>query len=235
MFHVRRFGFRAALLVCSSVPALLAGCGGDDNASPTAASATGTSSSTGTSSTGTSEPTITLSGAPPASVVAGNPYVFQPTDSTTGGTVTFSVSGLPSWASFNSSTGEISGTPTSSNVGVTGDITITASDGSATASLAPFTIDVTAAPPAPAGGSASLSWTVPAVNTNGTPATNLTGYHIYYGTNPGALNTVIDVPDANTTQYEISNLNSGTYYFVISAYNSLGLDSADSNEVSKTI
>ena len=46
---------------------------------------------------------------------------------------------------------------------------------------------------------------------------------------------MIDVPGANTTEYEISNLNSGTYYFAVSAYNSQGVDSADSNEGSKTI
>ena len=167
---------------------------------------------------GTSAPTISLSGAPATTVVAGNAYVFQPTVSVTGGTATFSASGLPSWASFNQNTGEISGTPTSSNVGTTGDIIISASDGGATTSLAPFKVDVLAA--SAATGSATLSWTTPTVNTNGTPATNLAGYHIYYGTNPAALDTVIDVPGAQTTEYEISNLSSGTYYFVVSAYNS---------------
>lgn len=192
-----------------------------------------TGNSAAASATGTSVPTITLSGTPPTSVVVGNSYVFQPTASTTAGTATFSASGLPSWAGFNASTGEISGTPTSSDVGVTGDITISASDGSATASLAPFKIDVTAA--SAASGSASLSWTIPTTNTDGTPVTDLAGYHIYYGTSPGTLNTVIDVPNAQTTAYEISNLSSGTYYFEVSAYNSLGLDSAPSNEGTKTI
>jgi len=65
--------------------------------------------------------------------------------------------------------------------------------------------------------------------------TDLAGYHIYYGTTQGALDKVIDVPGAKTTEYEISNLSSGTYYFAVSAYNSLGVDSTDSNEESKTI
>jgi hypothetical protein len=225
MFTVRSFGLRSALFVCSSVFALLSGCGMGDDESPTASPAA--------AAVGTSVPTISLSGTPPTSVVAGNLYVFQPTVSTTGGTASFSASGLPSWASLNPSTGEISGTPASSNVGITGDITLSASDGSATTSLAPFRVDVTAA--AAATGSAALSWTVPTLNTNGTPATNLAGYHIYYGTNPAALDTVIDVPGANTTEYEISNLSRGTYYFAVAAYNSLGVDSADSNEGSKTI
>ena len=223
---VRSLAFGSALLVCAGVFALLSGCGMGDDApaasSPAAAAAVGTS-----------VPTISLSGTPPTTVVAGNAYVFQPTVSATGGTATFSASGLPSWASFNQSTGEISGTPTSSNVGTTGNIIISASDGSATTSLAPFKIDVLAA--SATTGSATLSWTIPTVNTNGTPATNLAGYHIYYGTSPDALNTVIDVPGAQTTEYEISNLSSGTYYFTVAAYNSAGVDSADSNEGSKTI
>lgn len=188
---------------------------------------------TAAQATGSSVPAISLSGTPPTTVIAGNLYVFRPTASTTGGTATFSASGLPSWASVNPSTGEISGTPGSSNVGMTGDITISASDGGGTASLGPFKIDVTAA--AAGTGSATLSWTVPTQNTNGTPVTNLAGYHIYYGTSPDALNKVINVPEANTTEYEISNLSSGTYYFAITAYNSLGVDSADSNVGSKTI
>jgi Putative Ig domain len=225
MFMVRNLGFRSALLVCCGVFALLSGCGMGDDAPA--------GSSPAAAAVGTSVPSISLSGTPPTSVVAGSLYVFQPTVSTTGGTATFSASGLPSWANVNASSGEISGTPGSSNVGVTGDIIVSASDGSATTSLAPFKIDVTAA--AAGTGSATLSWTVPTVNTNGSPATNLAGYHIYYGTNPGALNMVIDVPGAKTTEYEISNLSHGTYYFAVTAYNSQGVDSADSNEASKTI
>lgn len=220
---------RSALAVfCLSVSALLSGCGGmgDDN-SPTGAS---TSAAPG-ASTGTSVPTIQLSGTPPATVVAGNAYVFQPTVQTTGGTATLSATGLPSWAIINSSTGEISGTPTSGDVGTTSNIAIVAVDGSATASLPAFTIDVTA----PAAGSASLSWTAPTQNTDGTPVTDLAGYHIYFGTSVAALNSLIDVPGAAATEYEISNLSSGTYYFIVVAYNSLGFESPASNQASKTI
>ena len=222
------------MLVCLSASALLSGCGGGDSSSP-GASAGSTSSSAPPSSTGTSVPTIKLSGTPPTSVVVGNPYAFQPTASITGGTATFAASGLPGWASFNSTTGEISGTPTASYAGTTAAITISASDGSATASLAPFKIDVTAASTTPTAGSATLSWTIPTDNTNGTPATNLAGFHIYYGTTPGALHSVITVSGTSTTTYEISNLTSGTYYFEVAAYNSSGVDGVVSNEGSKII
>lgn len=233
MFAIRkRLEIRSALAVfCLSASALLSGCGmGDDN-SPTGASST--SSSAPGASTETSVPTIKLSGTPAGTVVAGNAYVFQPTVQTTGGTATFSAAGLPSWAALNSSTGEISGTPTSGDVGTTSNIAISAVDGSATASLPPFQINVTA--PQAAVGSATLSWGAPTLNTDGTPVTDLAGYHIYYGTSVGALSSSIDVPGAATTEYEISNLSSGTYYFIVIAYNSLGIDSAPSNQASKTI
>jgi hypothetical protein len=235
MFAIRKtLEIRSALAVfCLSVSALLSGCGmGDDN-SPTGATSSTSSSAPG-SSTETSVPSIKLSGTPPAAVVAGNTYVFQPTVVTTGGTATLSATGLPSWATINSSTGAISGTPTSGEVGTTSNITISAVDGSATASLPPFRIDVTA-PTVSTAGSASLSWTAPTLNIDGTPVTDLAGYHIYYGTSVGALNSLIDVPGATTTEFEISNLNSGTYYFIVTAYNSLGFESAGSNQASKTI
>jgi hypothetical protein len=167
-------------------------------------------------------------------VVAGDPYVFQPNVSTTGGTVTFSASGLPSWASVNQATGEIFGTPTSGDVGMSSNIIISGTDGGSTASLAAFKIDVTI-PASSTAGSVSLSWAAPTDNTNGTPVSDLAGYHIHYGTTADALNSVIDVPGAGATAYEISNLSSGTYYFTVTAYNSMGEESASSEEASQTI
>ncbi|MGD0502424.1 MAG: putative Ig domain-containing protein [Steroidobacteraceae bacterium] len=222
-------------IFCLSTAALLCGCGGmGDGNSPTGTTSSTSSSSPG-SSTQAAVPSVRVSGTPPASVVAGNAYVFQPTVVTTGGTAAFSATGLPGWATINTSSGEISGTPASSDVGTTGNIVISAADGSATASLPAFQIMVTAASITLATGSASLSWTAPTLNTDGSPVTNLVGYHIYYGTSAGALTSMIDVAAAATTEYEISNLTSGTYYFVVMAYNSWGFESAASNQASKTI
>jgi PKD repeat protein len=59
---------------------------------------------------------------------------------------------------------------------------------------------------------------------------DITGYRIYYGTNPGDYTNNIDV--GNVTQYKISGLQEGnTYYFVARAYNDSG-ESDNSNEVS---
>lgn len=45
----------------------------------------------------------------------------------------------------------------------------------------------------------------------------------------------VDVANAGTTSYVISNLSAGTWYFGIIAYTNSGLESAMSNVGSKTI
>jgi|ERR1700733_1428181 len=84
-------------------------------------------------------------------------------------------------------------------------------------------------------GQATLSWTAPDENTDGTPLTNLAGYRIYYGTVADVLDQVIDIPSVGITTYVVENLNAGTYFFSIRAYNSAGAESALSNVVSDTI
>jgi len=87
-----------------------------------------------------------ISGSPITSVSAGGIYSFVPTYSDDDGdVVTFLIDNKPLWASFNSATGELSGTPTSADVGVTTGIVITASDGRLTDSLQSFDLEVLAA------------------------------------------------------------------------------------------
>ncbi len=69
-------------------------------------------------------------------------------------------------------------------------------------------------------GVATLSWTPPTQNTDGSPLTDLTGYKIYYGTTSGTYTKTIPV-GVNLTTYIVENLsNATTYYFVITAVNS---------------
>lgn len=84
-------------------------------------------------------------------------------------------------------------------------------------------------------GTVTLSWIAPTENTNGTPLTDLAGYHIRYGTNPGDLTRSIDLSGTRTTAYEISGLSPGTYYFAIAAYTAMGTESVDSAVGYKTI
>jgi len=92
----------------------------------------------------------TISGTAATSVQAGSHYAFQPSASDPGQhTLTFSITHQPSWASFSATTGQLSGTPSSSNVGTFPNIVISATDGQSSVSLAPFTITVTALPVTP--------------------------------------------------------------------------------------
>ncbi len=84
-------------------------------------------------------------------------------------------------------------------------------------------------------GSALLSWFAPTENTDNTPLEDLAGFRIYYGTATGNYSETIDVPTAGVTEYMVENLAPATWYFVVTAYNSLGIESAPSKEVSKTI
>ena len=86
-----------------------------------------------------------ISGTPSASVNEDAVYSFTPTvsDVDVGDTQLFSVTNKPTWASFNTATGELSGTPTNDDVGTASGIVITVADGSgATDSLAAFSITV---------------------------------------------------------------------------------------------
>jgi hypothetical protein len=149
--------------------------------------------------------------------------------------VTFNIQGKPAWAVFDPDTGALTGKPATANEGTTGSITITGTNGSTSSSIGPFAIVVKAPAAAPSTGSASLSWTAPTENTDGTPVTNLAGYHIYYGVSEGAMTTTINVTDVTETSYVVAGLAPGTYYFAVVAYNSAGMDSSQSNVGSKTI
>jgi hypothetical protein len=101
----------------------------------------------------------TISGTPPSSVVAGQPYSFTPTAADADGdALTFSIQNKPSWAGFNTSTGALTGTPTVANTTYS-NIRITVSDGKSSASTNAFSITVTAAPPPPSGPTLTYSAT----------------------------------------------------------------------------
>jgi hypothetical protein len=84
-------------------------------------------------------------------------------------------------------------------------------------------------------GTATLSWSVPTANTNGTSLTDLAGYVIHYGTSSAALTQTIQLTDPDLTSYVVRNLAAGTYYFAISGYATTGMQGSDSPVVSKTI
>jgi hypothetical protein len=187
---------------------------------------------------GTTNRPPTISGTPATSVTVGNAYSFTPTaKDPEGRTLGFSIANRPAWASFSTTTGRLSGTPGSSHVGTYSNIRITVSDGVSTASLPAFSITVKAASttPPPSTGAATLSWTPPTRNTDGSALTNLAGYRIYYGTSSGALTRTITINSAGISSYVVTDLAPGTYYFAVTAYNSAGAESDRSSVVSKVI
>jgi hypothetical protein len=183
------------------------------------------------SSTGNTAPTI--SGTPPTSVAAGSAYAFTPTaKDANGDALTFSISNKPAWATFSTTTGRLSGTPSSAQTGTFSNIVIKVSDGKATASLPAFAIVVSSTSTT---GSATLSWTPPTENTDGSALTNLAGYRIYYGTSAGALNKTIQVANPGVSRYVVENLAAATWYFSVRAYTSGGVESTASNTATKTV
>src|SRR5262249_52937403 len=112
---------------------------------------------------------VTISGTPAGSVTAGQTYAFTPSASDNQGrTLVFAVANMPAWASFSTSTGQLSGTPDASSVGTYSNIVIAVSDGLKTATLPAFSVQVLAgqspAPPPP-----TISGTPPTTDVAGSP------------------------------------------------------------------
>jgi hypothetical protein len=215
-------GFAAGLVVLTAV--LLGGCGGGGGGDSGSANANPPNSGTN------GAPTI--SGSPTSSVVAGQAYSFQPAATDPNGDqLTFTVSNLPGWATFNTSTGSISGTPAASQIGAYSNITISVSDGTANASLAAFSITVSDV----GSGSATLSWTPPTANSDGTSLTNLAGFRVRYGRSASNLDQSVSLDNPSINRYVVENLSAGTWYFAVVAVNTAGVTSQLSNTSNKTI
>jgi Putative Ig domain len=174
----------------------------------------------------------TIGGTAARAIAANSAYSFRPTAADADGdALTFSIANRPAWATFSTTTGQLSGTPSTANVGTYSNVVITVSDGRATASLPAFAIAVNQV----SSGAATLSWTPPMQNTDGTSLTNLSGYRIYYGTSSAALTQMVQVNTVGVSSYVIDNLAPSTYYFAVRAYTSSGTESSNSNLVTKIV
>jgi hypothetical protein len=221
---MRRFAPGILLIALSA--AALSGCGGGDEES---APPSGTAQPPPTGSTNRAP---TISGTAPPSVNASSPYSFAPTAADADGdTLAFSVQNKPAWATFNTSTGRLSGTPAPADVGTYANITISVSDGKASSSLSAFAIAVVTV----SNGRATLSWTAPTENEDGSTLSNLAGYRIVYGTSASALTNTIQITNPSVTTYVVENLAPATWYFAVTAVNSTGAESNYSNVANKQI
>lgn len=100
---------------------------------------------TSTAAMAASPPTIT--GSPATRVAVGGRYYFKPTvtDPDKADKLTFTIANKPSWASFSSVNGSLTGYPKANQVGIYPSITITVTDGRYKRWLSSFRIQVTGA------------------------------------------------------------------------------------------
>lgn len=84
-------------------------------------------------------------------------------------------------------------------------------------------------------GIATLSWMPPTQNTDGSGLTNLAGYRVSFGASATALTSTIQIANPGVSSYMVSNLPPGTHYFAVRAYTSTGVESRNSNVVSKVV
>jgi hypothetical protein len=154
--------------------------------------------------------TVTLTATPASGVGTATPTLTWSTDGfPTGATVTCTASG--GWTGAKASAG------TQTLPAVTADTTFTLTCSGGTTP-------------------ATVSWTPPTQNENGTPLTNLSSYKVF------AANAAAGVPSATPTtvtapasSYVVSGLSAGTWYFGVKAVNSAGVESVMSNIASKAI
>ena len=239
----KRISKTGTILMVTALATLLSGClsGGGDEASSNGTNPPGSnpnppsppppgSPTPPPGGSGNRAPTI--SGNPSASAVVGSSYVFTPTASDPDGdTLTFSIANQPTWATFDPATGMLSGTPGAGTEGNYTDIRIDVSDGTASASLPEFSVSVTQV----AVGSATITWTAPTQNTDGSALIDLDAYMIYYGVSEGTYPNQVRVDNPGLTSYVIENLPPDTYFFVATSINTNGVESTFSNVAMKTV
>ena len=240
-------GSRALLFVLTAGCAFVLSACGDGNSSGSSSATTSTSttpytpvtpSTPATVSTQNSAPTPgvnhapTISGTPLPTVLAGTQYAFMPiARDADNDSLTFSISGCPPWATFSAGSGALIGTPGPADVGTYSNITIIVSDGRSAVALQSFSIQVVAT----ATGSATLTWNPPTENTDGSALTDLAGYKIYWGTSPGNYTNSATLSNPGLSSYVVEQLTPATWYFVATAVNGQGVESAFSGVASKTI
>ena len=177
-----------------------------------------------------------ISGTPATSVDEGSAYSFKPTASDPDGdNLTFSIQNRPTWASFNTSTGSLTGTPASGDADIYSNIRISVSDGVKTVNLAPFSVTVNST--ATGTGSATLSWVAPATRANGDALalSEIAGYTIHYGESAGSYPDSLYIDGVSSTSITITDLPFGTYYFVVTTRDTLDKESAFSEMVTAVV
>jgi len=182
-----------------------------------------------------------ISNAPPTIVLAavenaqvGATFDYQPVaQDPEHDTLQFSATNLPTWASLDTTSGRISGTPGPMDAGVYESVSITVADATHKVVTAPFSITVT--PALEGTGVALLKWEAPPSKVSGEPLDDLAGYRILYGRSSSDLDQSVLITDPATTSYQFSSLTPGVWYFAVVAVNANGLEGPPTTLASKSI
>jgi hypothetical protein len=147
-----------------------------------------------------------ISGTPATAVAAGSTYSFTPvaTDPE-GNALTYTIRNRPAWATFSATSGQLRGTPQSANTGTYSNIVISVSDGRRTASLAPFSITVTAPPgtsPTPTNSAPTITGTPPTTARQG-------AQYVFQPTAADANTDPLTFAIANRPAWATFNVNTG--------------------------
>lgn len=89
--------------------------------------------------------------------------------------------------------------------------------------------------PLPQPQAATLEWTVPTTQTNGSTLADLAGYRIHYGKSVTSLDKTIEIRNPSVSSFVVEGLAPGTYYFAVTAFNSRNYESERSNAGRKEI
>ena len=80
--------------------------------------------------------------------------------------------------------------------------------------------------------SVNLSWDAPTTNSDGSSIYDLSGYKIHYGNSSNNYTQSVDI--GNITGALVGDLLDGTWCFAVTAYDTSGNESSNSNEICKT-
>lgn len=89
-----------------------------------------------------------------------------------------------------------------------------------------------------AAGSATLTWTAPTENENGTALTDLSGFRVLYGLSPSALTQSAELTNPGLRSYVVEGLPAGKWYFAMTALAGSGptaRESQQTNVVNKDV
>jgi hypothetical protein len=86
-------------------------------------------------------------------------------------------------------------------------------------------------------GSFDLKWTAPVSRKDGSPLSlsDINGFKVYYGKSKGKYTHYIDVSNGTAQKVKVKDVPVGTYYVVMTTYDSDGRESGYSSSITKTV